>query len=371
MKKILFITAFPPNRKTAGQNFTKELLSNLTDSFKVDLIYFSYPNHFLEINNDINIIKQYKANAFTKLISWLKAPFFHPFFVIRFKIRIMFFLLKNTKKYDVIYFDFSQVFIFSFFCKKSFKVFMCHDVIFQKLERKKNIFFKPINSLLFATEKTMLKNADLILSFSKKDQKLIYDLYGINSTIVNFFIDEKIKNIDYKNININQKFVFYGAWNRMENLKGLEWFLVNVFPFINSNIKFDIIGPGLDENILKEHQSNGRIIYHGFVDNPYIIIAESLALIAPVFQGAGVKVKVIESLATGTSIIGSMVAFEGVDDLGDDSMIYCKLDKDYIKIINEFPQDIKAKKIETKLRFELNYSEINFCNLLADKVDSF
>ena len=51
----------------------------------------------------------------------------------------------------------------------------------------------------------------------------------------------------------------------------------------------------------------------GFVDNPYKIMSESLGLIAPLFHGAGIKVKVIESLACGTPVIGTEVAFEGID----------------------------------------------------------
>jgi hypothetical protein len=51
MNRILFITAFPPNRKTAGQNYSKELLNSLKDTFDIDLISFSYPNHDIEIDN--------------------------------------------------------------------------------------------------------------------------------------------------------------------------------------------------------------------------------------------------------------------------------------------------------------------------------
>lgn len=47
-----------------------------------------------------------------------------------------------------------------------------------------------------------------------------------------------------------------------------------------------------------------------FFKNSYTNIAESQAFIAPIFQGARVKAKVTESLATGTSIIRTELAFE-------------------------------------------------------------
>ena len=42
------------------------------------------------------------------------------------------------------------------------------------------------------------------------------------------------------------------------------------------------------------------------------MIANSRALIAPVFSGAGVKVKVLEALACGTPVVGTDIAFEGI-----------------------------------------------------------
>ena len=61
------------------------------------------------------------------------------------------------------YFDFSQVFIYSLFIKKTFKILMSHDVIYQKIKRNKFFYINPFNILLFLTEKIILNSANLIL----------------------------------------------------------------------------------------------------------------------------------------------------------------------------------------------------------------
>ena len=66
MKKILFITAFPPNRKTAGQNYSRELLNSLVNKFTIDLISFTYPNHDIEIKKEIRILKIYSTSKISK-----------------------------------------------------------------------------------------------------------------------------------------------------------------------------------------------------------------------------------------------------------------------------------------------------------------
>jgi glycosyltransferase involved in cell wall biosynthesis len=241
---------------------------------------------------------------------------------------------------------------------------MSHDVIYQKIKRNKFFYINPFNILLFLTEKIILNSANLILTFSHKDKDLIKNNYHLNSEVVSFFIDKKIKEINYNEILISRKFCFYGAWNRPENREGLIWFINEVLPYVDNEIKFEIIGPGIDASLLNRIKVNDQIQYLGFLDNPYLKIAESQALIAPIFNGAGVKVKVIESLATGTPIIGTEIAFEGINDLGLNSMISCSKAEDFINNINNFQKENFSDKVEIKLLFERSYAKNTIKNIL-------
>lgn len=81
MKRILFITAFPPNRLTAGQNYTRQLLNDLSSNYEIDLVYFKYKNHPIEINDKVNVLIEANNLIYTKLTNAFKLLYIHPFFI--------------------------------------------------------------------------------------------------------------------------------------------------------------------------------------------------------------------------------------------------------------------------------------------------
>ncbi len=73
----------------------------------------------------------------------------------------------------------------------------------------------------------------------------------------------------------------------------------------------------------------------GFVENPYPVLAGARALIAPLFQGAGVKFKVLEALACGTTVVGTEIALEGIAADPGEELIRCTTGQDFITEINK------------------------------------
>jgi glycosyltransferase involved in cell wall biosynthesis len=360
MKKILFITAFPSNKKTAGQNFSRQLISKLSKSSNIDLLYFSYKEHQLDKNLEVNKVIKIKNNGLRKILNVLLYPFFHPFFISRFSWTLLFTLIKKRKNYDMLIFDFTQVQIYSYFLKHSNKIHICHDVIQQKFSRSKG---KIECFFINFSEKHILKRANKIFTFSQKDSGLIKKYYGLDSEKVNFFLDEAIVDIKNNVFQVENYFMMYGAWNRKENYEGLDWFLINVFPFLH-NFDLKIIGPKMPNRLLKKIDGLKSIEYLGFVDNPYVVISKSKALIAPVFSGAGVKVKVVESLSLGVDVIGTKIAFEGIECYNENFV--CNSDEDFISILSKFntnkiDSDIRMNR---KLEFHKIYKDSKLVEIL-------
>lgn len=356
MNKILIITAFVPSRRTAGQNYTLQLIKDLSTSYEIDLCYFKYKidDPYIEYSDNVHVVKIININTLNKLISAIKIPFIHPFFSCRFYYTVVYFLFKNRNKYDYFYFDCSQTFLYALFLPNKNKYLMAQDVIAQKYSRKKGIINKISSFFCIFSEMLILKMATAkILCFSEKDRELIWKYYGLPSIKIDLFLEESIKHISYEQIKASRKFVFYAAWGRIENSEGLEWFVDKVMPLINSDIFIDIIGTGFNEKLKTKIQKYSNTTLLGFVDNPYPIIAASLGLIAPLFQGAGVKVKVIESLACGTPVIGTKVAFEGIDFLKANSLLECENPEDYIKAMNQL------MNLEMKDKFKLREDFLN------------
>lgn len=309
MSKILFISAFPPNNKTAGQNYTRQLIEQLSKEYEIDIIYWNYPNHFPQIPSNVKILKE--LNLPKKRIVFFQLSSFFPFFSRRYSKNLCDYVSSIAGNYNYIYFDFSQVFLLSTKISHDHKIGMSHDVIAQKFER--HSIFKIILPWIKYSEEKCLKSLNHILTFSKKDAQYLQEHYDIKSDIVSFFLEPNILKVNLEKINLKNYYVMYGAWNRQENQESIYWLLEN-----HETIKKKvlIIGGGLPDNLLLKINDYSNFSYTGFVENPYPIIAASQGMLAPLFHGAGVKVKVIESLALGTPVVGTDISFEGIDQRG-------------------------------------------------------
>ena len=190
MKKLLYITAFPPNQKTAGQDYTRRLILDLLEKgYSVSLMYAAYPCHEVELPDSVEILHVIQPsikNCFRKLR-------FHPFFTKRFDEETLHLIRKIAPKFDMIYFDFSQMHLYSLYIDHPCKVLMCHDVIAQKFSRKGQLQLPWIRK----SEGHILHSASQIITFSQKDCDFIQKTYALKSLYVNFYL--KNGHFDYEN----------------------------------------------------------------------------------------------------------------------------------------------------------------------------
>jgi hypothetical protein len=354
MKKILFLTPFEPSQNTGGQNFTRMLLNDLSRFNQIDIVMFLNCKVDFELpRNNVRILKTFYVNQTTKLLNALMLPFFFPFFSVRFNLFYLYTILNlnRKKKYDYIYLDYSQLFIYGLFLK-SRKILMSHDVIEQRYSRNSN---KLIARFCFLTESFILKRQynSKIFTFSDKDSNLLLNNYNVKSFVTNFYID-RLNTCEIEQV--HNRIVLFGSWKRAENYEGLLWFVDNIQPYLDLDIDVLIIGGGLDNDMIERLSKIKAIKYLGFVKNPEQLISESKFLIAPVFHGAGVKVKVIDALSLGTAVLGTDLAFEGVSSIYSNFMIVANDAGSFIHHINNKTFS-KVEKNEFKLFFHTSYSD--------------
>lgn len=360
MKRLLFICPFSPAKHHAGVVYTRQLLEKMAQLCRVDIIYFCYKDddEYVPCDN-VNVIRKIVINKSYKILGTLSLPWVFPIFTARFNWKVCRFLKKQVvnSNYDFVYFDFSQSFAYSLFVKHPHKILMAHDVMAQKYSRMKT-YLRPWAVM---SERRILKQGT-VFTFSEKDCALIKNLYGITSYPTTFFLSPEVQSAipepteDY--------FVFFGGWVREENYESIEWFVNNVNPHI-VNVNYKIIGGGLPQR-LKDHLP-GSFEYLGFVNNPYPIIANAKAEIAPLRKGAGVKVKCIDALGCGTPVIGTDVAFEGIPHEFDEFMIRATTVNDYVLAINSLNQTIE-ERIKFKRSFIEQYNRKTILNYIENGV---
>lgn len=241
-------------------------------------------------------------------------------------------------------------------------VTFCHNVesnfFLQKFNLFKNIrnFYIFIVNYLSELQAVLFSNYLILLN--KRDKKMMIKYYykNTNSFIIPMSMEDKYKS--YKNKINKNKFIVFAGSKFYANIKGIKWYIENVVPFIN--LKTYFIGKDLNQNIFKK---NSKIIFKGYVRNLNTWYKNALFIIAPIFDGSGMKTKVAESLMFGKFIIGSKEAYVGYEKFSKKIGKKCISSQDFIKTINNFSQK-NIYHFNPKLRniFLKNFSEISMTN---------
>ena len=121
----------------------------------------------------------------------------------------------------------------------------------------------------------------------------------------------------YNIANDEKIILFNGLLNYKPNLDALQIILEQVNPLLlkkeNFPYKIIICGKGLPENFneLKDH-TDKNIIYAGFVDDITLYFKGSDLMLNPVQSGGGVKTKMVEAIAFGTTVIATETGSTGI-----------------------------------------------------------
>lgn len=368
-EKVLIFTAFVPNEAAAGEKNSLLMIKDLSQYFDVDIAYFKYgwQDEYKPKGDNVKVLKVFKNSLEIKVMNAIMHPFFYPIFTIRYNRSIKKWLQKQVDKeeYTAIVFEHSQMLLYARRLKtQALKILFSHDVMYQRVSRAHNCLFsmfcKKTESYCLHTEGT------ISFTISKKDATLIEKLYNVHSEYSDIYIDEKvIKAIPDK---INKSYVFIGKWTRADNLDGVVWFFNNVVPFINQKIKIIILGRNFPVDKIRNSNPLIEVDIPGFVDDPYPVIANSQAMLAPIFTGAGVKVKVLESLACGTPVIGTDIAFEGIADDFKEYMILVDKPEEYAFQMGNINFTIEERR-HFKEKFLKNYSKSTITEYLRFNTD--
>lgn len=107
---------------------------------------------------------------------------------------------------------------------------------------------------------------------------------------------------------------FIGSMNWHPNIEGMKWFINSVWPSVlekNPSATLHIAGRGLQQNNTGlPHGKN--IAIDGETDSARDFIASNHVIIAPLFAGSGLRIKIIEAMSAGRPVVATPVAVEGL-----------------------------------------------------------
>jgi len=234
-----------------------------------------------------------------------------------------------------------------------------HEIWKRSAIQTKSIFKKYyLNNLSRRIKKlkiSLLNKYDVLIPISHRDANIFKNLGNTRPVFVS---QTGINHSELKPENINVEFpsLFHmGALDWPPNQEGISWFIKNIWPGILGkfpDLKFYIAGrnaPVWFVNSL-EHKN---IIFLGEVENAYEFMQEKAIMVVPLLSGSGMRIKIIEGMALGKTIISTSIGSEGIN---------CQDGKEIIiaNSIEEFSSKLEKLISNKKIFVEIGKNAVKF-----------
>jgi glycosyltransferase involved in cell wall biosynthesis len=201
-------------------------------------------------------------------------------------------------------------------------VFRSHNIenkIWQMLsieERNpiKKIYFNILSRRIRKIEKKIINNFDAVLPISKPDLEWMNQI-GISipsKLILPGYLPGEIMEYDHNN---SKRVFFIGALDWQPNINGLKWFIEYVWPKVLQSIpaaEFFIAGRNASKKT-KSLFDGMNIIFSGEVESSVDFIKDKSVMVVPLFSGSGIRMKIIEGMSLGKSIVATPIAARGIE----------------------------------------------------------
>ncbi len=138
--------------------------------------------------------------------------------------------------------------------------------------------------------------------------------------------------------NKNKKYdlLFCGSMDYAPNEEGLLWFLNNCWPTItllNPFCTMVVIGSGIPSKALCEKLKSEGVIFKGEVNDVNQYYLQSKISIVPLKQGSGTRLKIIEAMSFGVTVVSTSKGAEGIDCMDGENIIIAETSKDFTEKI--------------------------------------
>jgi len=193
-----------------------------------------------------------------------------------------------------------------------------HEIWMQIAENTKNpiksIYLNNMARRIKRMEKQAMNQYDSLIPVSQINAET-YQKMGVKvpifRTTTGVFLDQIPKHPEIEEENA---LAHIGALDWIPNFEGLTWFVNEVWPIIHKalpDINVYIAGRNAPDNAANVFNKD-HIHYLGEVPDAYEFLQSKSILIVPLLSGSGMRVKIIEGLALGKSIVSTEIGAEGI-----------------------------------------------------------
>ncbi len=186
----------------------------------------------------------------------------------------------------------------------------------------------------FLAERNAARKSDKLICLSERDSRLFKRIYGRTATHISAMaLEDKCPKELFNSPAVRpDDFALFVGGMFYANQAGIAWFVREVSSHIN--IPIYIVGRGLDA-LRADLEVPGKVTVVGAVDSLADWYYRAKFVVAPIFDGSGMKTKVAEALMYGKKIVGTPEAFSGYEDVLPQAGWICKTRDEFVSAIVE------------------------------------
>ncbi len=215
-------------------------------------------------------------------------------------------------------------------------------MIWERLARKtinpaKKIYLNILSKQLKAYETSVLNAIDGIAAISIDDQ-VKYENLGCKKpiTTIPFGIDINKYLHHPKKASANEiSFFHIGSMDWKPNLEAVSWLMEEIWPQIQKDhpsISLHLAGRKMPNWVMNSEKVN--IFNHGEVNSANDFINSHDVMIVPLLSAGGMRVKIIEGMALGKTIISTKIGAEGINYKDGENILIANTLEEFNQVIN-------------------------------------
>lgn len=186
---------------------------------------------------------------------------------------------------------------------------------------------------IIAEEIKAIKLFDTIIGISL-DEISFFSNFTDNTQY--FYLPHFIPVPHIRNIEKNIDILFLGSDNP-HNVRGIQWFLENVYPFIHDKNYKIVIAGKVSQKIDKNQYPKIQYIDH--VDDLETLFSSTRLLICPMFSGTGLKIKIVEAMSYGIPVVCTFKSMIGFPEKYENGCIISDTPDRFADSINQILSD--------------------------------
>jgi glycosyltransferase involved in cell wall biosynthesis len=201
-------------------------------------------------------------------------------------------------------------------------VLRAHNIESQLWERRTALVKNPLLRFWFGVlteklkhyEEDVIRKVDAIIPISEYDADTFH--IWLRKKDIPIFTVPYCMTLPDKDETIKptHRTVFHiGSMDWEPNIKGVKWFIKEVWPKVLDLVpdaQLHLAGRKMKKN--DPEYCGDQITVHGEVEDALQFMQSFQVMIAPLFSGGGMKVKLIEGMATGKGIVTTPIGAEGI-----------------------------------------------------------